>query len=83
MLVEMDTSTKQEIYVRLLGEGTVVYRPVMAVHQGDGTYRVLATQGYDPEDEQWEFPPGSLVRCEERCLQEGCCRVAFTLAEED
>lgn len=82
MLAAMDSGTKQQVYVQLLGEGTVVYRPAMAIHQEDEIYRLSATQGYDPEDEHWEFPPGSLVRCEERSLQEGRCLVAFALVEE-
>jgi len=56
------------IYVRLLDEGTTVYRPASAVAEGPATYRLAATEGYDPEDEHWEFPPGSLVRAERRQL---------------
>ena len=26
-------------------------------------YRVLPTTDYDPEVEEWEFPPGSIVEC--------------------
>lgn len=51
------------IYIRLLDEGTTVYRPTGAEELGDGIYRVLATPDYDTEDETWEFPPGTLVRC--------------------
>lgn len=80
MSAVMDTNIKQEVYVRLLGEGTVVYRPTTAIDQGNDVYRLLATEGYDPEDEHWEFPPGSLVRCEERSLNEGHCLVVFALA---
>src|SRR5256885_16493249 len=33
---------------------------------GNGLYRVLPAQHYDPKDEVWEFIPGSTVRCETR-----------------
>jgi hypothetical protein len=52
------------IYVRLLDEGTPTSRPTNAVKVGVESFRLLATPNYDPEDEHWEFPPGSVVRCE-------------------
>jgi hypothetical protein len=58
------------IYIRLLDEGTEVARPTRAVDMGDGTFRVLPTPDYDPEDEHWEFPPGSIVQCETRQQQD-------------
>jgi hypothetical protein len=30
----------------------------------ENVYRVSATDDYDPEDEEWEYLPGSIVRCE-------------------
>jgi hypothetical protein len=33
---------------------------------GENRYQVLPTEKYDPEDETWEFLPGSIVQCEER-----------------
>jgi hypothetical protein len=27
-----------------------------------GLFRLIATPNYDPDDEEWEFLPGSLVR---------------------
>ena len=36
----------------------------LAVGLGDGLFKLLATVNYDPEDEHWEFPPGSVVRWE-------------------
>ena len=52
-----------EVYVPLLGEGTAVNRPTLAIHQGGSTYELLATDDYDPEDETWQFPPGQVVEC--------------------
>jgi hypothetical protein len=45
----MDSSTQKEvnIYMRLLGEGTEVFRPTHALDLGNGIYRLEATPGYD------------------------------------
>ncbi|MET4257827.1 hypothetical protein ABIC09_002769 [Bradyrhizobium sp. S3.12.5] len=51
------------IYVPLLDEGTEVIRPTFGLSLGAYVYRVLATPEYDPSDEHWKFPPGSVVRC--------------------
>lgn len=53
---------KITVYVRLLDEGTEVARPTLAEEVEPSVYRLLPTQDYDPEDETWEFPPGSLVQ---------------------
>jgi hypothetical protein len=44
------------IYVKLLKEGTDVIRPTEAVRLSDEYFRLLATPGYDLENEKWEFP---------------------------
>ncbi len=62
MSAAMDSST-DTIYVSLLDEGTTVVRPTQGAPLGGGVYEVLATPEYDPDDEHWEFPPGSVVRC--------------------
>jgi hypothetical protein len=63
----MPTNTnKVTIYVRLIDEGTEVSRPTEALDLGNGLLELLATPGYDSEDETWEFRPGSVVRCEKR-----------------
>jgi hypothetical protein len=49
-----------EIYVRLLGEGVDVWRPVRAEHVGGDVYRILS-QPYDREIESWQFEPGDEV----------------------
>ena len=52
MSAAMASSTNHvTIYVRLLNEGTTVYRPTSAVAEGLVTYRLGATEGYDPNDE--------------------------------
>lgn len=54
-----------EIYVNLLNEGTPCARPTRALTLGNGLFELLPTEGYDPEDEHWEFRPGSIVRGKE------------------
>ena len=59
----MLTDTKT-VYVRLLEEGTEVLRPALAVLISGNKYQILQDQSYDPDDEVWEFPPGTKVFCE-------------------
>jgi hypothetical protein len=53
-----------QIYV-LIPEDSA-YKPVQAEIVGENLYKILPASDYDPEDAEWEFPPGSVVRCEER-----------------
>ena len=53
----------ERIYIQLLDEGTWVCRPTQGEVLGNSLYRVLAIPNYDPEDEVWEFLPGTIVRC--------------------
>jgi hypothetical protein len=48
------------IYVYLLDEGVDGWRPVEGLVESAG-YRIT---GSEPEGENWQFKPGSLVRCE-------------------
>ena len=52
-----------QIYVPLLNEGTDVVRPTNGILLAPDIIRVEATADYDPELEEWEFPPGSEVIC--------------------
>jgi hypothetical protein len=63
MTEEPDSNT-DVVYVRLLDEGTEVWRPTKGIRISDQVYMLLATADYDPETESWKFPPGSIVRCE-------------------
>jgi hypothetical protein len=56
------------IYMPLVNEGTDVWRPVEAAHVGPDSYLV---EGDVPDDEEWMFAPGSIVRCELRTLSLG------------
>lgn len=55
------------IYVQLLNEGSEVYRPVLSKKINDFLYELL-DNNYDPEDEEWEFLPRTIVVVEEKIL---------------
>jgi hypothetical protein len=56
------------IYVKLVEEGAEVWRPAQAKEVKEGWFLMLPAPDYPTLDEQWEFPPGSVVRCEKRVL---------------
>ena len=62
MSEETASNIRTIIYVRLLDEGTQVSRATEALALGAGIFKILATPDYVPEEEKWEFPPGSIVR---------------------
>ena len=59
----MNATPTVTVYVQLLEEGTDTIRPTQAIPLGGDLYKLLPTMNYDPEDEIWEFVPGSVVRC--------------------
>ncbi len=64
MLEETGSSTKTiEIYIPLLNEGTDVLRPTQGLVFGSDEVQILPTADYNPSDEEWEFPPGTKVKC--------------------
>ncbi len=83
MSVERVSSTETlPVYVRLLNEGTDVMRPTEAAQVRAGVLRLLPTDDYDPEDEHWEFPPGSVVSCEQETREGEVILVAKALVSE-
>lgn len=70
-------SHTETIYVALLDEGVEVWRPVLAVRRAQGLFEIVSKN--DSQTEAWEFPSGSLVRCETKQLSEGSCLVAIEL----
>ncbi len=71
---------KVTVYVRMLDEGTDVFRPTQAERLSTGAYRLLPTPDYDPDDENWEFMPHETVRCERMKLAAGERLVAVSRA---
>ncbi len=59
--LKTNTLTENTVYIKLLDEGTDVWRPVSAVKLAADTYELQGHDIYDPEDEVWEFLPGSQV----------------------
>jgi hypothetical protein len=54
------------LYIQLLNEGTIVYRPVPAKQVSGNIYQIQGDELYNPEEEDWEFQPGSTVLIEEK-----------------
>jgi hypothetical protein len=66
-----------QIHIPLLNEGTDVWRPASAEYIRENVYRIA---GKAPEDEQWKFSPGQLVRCRQQKLSGGDYLVAYETA---
>ena len=82
MSAETASSTDAvEIYVPLLNEGTDVLRPAKGLALGGDVVQVVAAEDYDPTVEEWEFPPGTKVRCVSEFRQGRKLLVARHLAE--
>jgi hypothetical protein len=67
------------IYVYLPDEAVDTWRPVLAEHVRENVYRI-ADQPH-PEDEVWEFLPGTLVLCKQIQLDEGPVHAAIRAVE--
>ena len=65
------------VYVRLLDEGTDVWRPVQAKPLLDQRFLLV---GAPDGDEVWEFPSGATVVCEYREFSNGGGEAAVRLA---
>lgn len=72
----------ETVYVKLLNEGTDVWRPVACVVLESLTF-LIPEQTEVPTDEIWQFLPGSKVRCEYRTLSDNQeVLVAYSLIEQ-
>lgn len=60
---------EKTIYIQLLGEGTIVYRPVPAIEIGENIFQLKGEEIYDPDDEEWEFLPGTKVKVKQKELE--------------
>ena len=58
------------IYVRLLNEGVDAWAPAPARSIAPSVYEIIKPGDYNPEAEEWEFVPGTVVECEERVVGE-------------
>lgn len=80
-VAKISSTESSRVYVRLLGEGTHVFRPSPAEFLGPNKARLIAPPSYDPEDEDWEFKPGSIVRVELRQIEGSDAFVAVARTE--
>jgi hypothetical protein len=71
MSADQGLGTETVVYVRLLDEGTEVWRPTRATPLADGIFEINEPDDYDPEIEIWEFPPHTKVRCVPRKFADG------------
>lgn len=71
----------KQVYMPLMDEGASVWRPVPAWQIDRETFIVLRPEGYDPDDEKWQFPPGSTVVCEPKTLPDGTVLAAVRVKE--
>ena len=67
---------EKDIYIKLLDEGTIVYRPVPAIETGKNIYLIKGYELHDPEDENWEFLPGTEVAVIEKKINENIVLIA-------
>jgi hypothetical protein len=72
--VQAPPGKETEIFVNLVGEGLNVLRRVRAEHLGRDFYRIIDEM---PENENWQFQPGQIVRCRKTKLSSGKSLVAF------
>lgn len=57
----------------LLNEGTDCWRPVNAKEQSEGVFEIV---GIMPAGEEWQFAPGTLVRCQPKLFADGSTALA-------
>ncbi len=62
MSVDPDSNI-YKVFVKLLDEGTEVWRPVEAFRVSHNVYQLSGNQ---PEGEEWQFKVGSIVLCEQK-----------------
>lgn len=79
MLAKTVVSTRK-IYVRLLDEGTNVWRPCIATKISAYEYVIVEDQIHDCSSERWEFHPGTRVRVAEKEFSPGSVRPAAVAA---
>jgi len=77
----IDNRETTTIYVKVIDENMDYYMPLEAEKNSNG-YFILPTDVDDSCDE-WEFPPGSAVKVEEKHLSGGPCLVAVERVTEN
>jgi len=73
---------KRTIYIQLLNEGSVAFRPVSAYEIEENVYIIDGSECYNPDDEEWEFLPNMRVFVEKKYLSGGIVYVAIKELKE-
>jgi len=60
----------ETIYIALANEGTPVWRPIEAKKLEENLYEI-PIDVVVPKDEEWEFKPGTKVKCKEKAFSDG------------
>ena len=66
-----------EIWIPLRNEGTIAAKMTKGVSLPGDEYIVIMPDEYDPQDEEWEFLPGTIVKCRKEIWSEGEILVAY------
>jgi hypothetical protein len=72
----------KEIHIYLKNEGTNVWRPVDAIRLDEDLYKI-PDDTLVPDDEDWEFLPGAVVRCVAKDLSGGVLLVAIEAQSQE
>ena len=83
VVMDLGMNERTTIFVRLIGEGTDVLRPAQAIVLPNGLYRLEQPVDYVPEDEEWQFLPGTTVSCEPQTHEGESILVAFMHVKSD
>ncbi|MDB5122935.1 MAG: hypothetical protein JWP94_1064 [Mucilaginibacter sp.] len=65
---------EQIIYIKLLDEGSIAYRPVKVLRLDNNLFKILDSPS---ADEIWEFQFNDIVQCKELKLSDGFELVAI------
>ena len=57
-------------------------RPTFGRLITDDIFKVLPIENYDPEDEVWQFPPGTFVKCHAAVLDNKPILIASSQVEK-
>lgn len=60
----------ETIYISLINEGSSTWRPVQAIKLEENLFEIPASTE-TAEDEEWEFKPGTKVKCKEHTFTDG------------
>jgi hypothetical protein len=78
-IAELKEIKEEIIYVRLIDEGTIAWRPMWAERLEEFIYKIKPNENIDRTDENLEFDTGQIVICKKQKLSSGQYLVATEL----